>query len=133
MITMRKMRSRKPFLNAEEVKRREETRSKSRAVSARARASASAGGGVPCADEPFDASRYGTVDTLLDSYAAFHAHSIARGREGRPRRSLVFVPNQYGLGNRLRAVASAMSVAARGWNRSEMGTSTGKSLAKCHA
>ena len=35
MITMRKMRSRKPFLNAEEVKRREETRSKSRAVAAR--------------------------------------------------------------------------------------------------
>jgi hypothetical protein len=52
---------------------------------------------------------YATAREALDAYAAFHAH--ARERVPSTYDSLVFVPNQYGLGNRLRAMKSALLVA----------------------
>jgi hypothetical protein len=57
----------------------------------------------------YDMASYATPMEALDAYAAFHAHSLSTG-EAR-RRALVFVPNQYGLGNRLRAMKSALLIA----------------------
>ena len=60
-----------------------------------------------CADEPFDFRRYSSARRALDAYAAFHAAFNASPDA----RYLVFAPNQYGLGNRLRAMKSALLVA----------------------
>lgn len=49
---------------------------------------------------------YATAEAALDGYAAFHASALQQ-----PSQSLVFVPNQYGLGNRLRAMKAALLVA----------------------
>ena len=60
-----------------------------------------------CANEPFDFRRYSSARRALDAYAAFHAAFNASPDA----RYLVFAPNQYGLGNRLRAMKSALLVA----------------------
>ena len=52
---------------------------------------------------------YGTTAEALDGYAAFHSHALRATDE--PHKSLVFVPNQYGLGNRLRAMKASLLVA----------------------
>ena len=67
--------------------------------------------GAPCDHEPFDASRYASASTLMDAYAAYHAYSLSPESAAGPPRTLVFVPNQYGLGNRLRAMKAALVVA----------------------
>ena len=41
---------------------------------------------------------------MMDAYAAYHAYSLSQESAGVPLRTLVYVPNQYGLGNRLRAM-----------------------------
>lgn len=56
----------------------------------------------------FDLSLYETAAEAMDAYAAFHASSL---RSSETRQSLVFVPNQYGLGNRLRAMKSTLLLA----------------------
>ena len=60
-----------------------------------------------CENEPFDFRRYSSARRALDAYAAFHAAFNASPDA----RYLVFAPNQYGLGNRLRAMKSALLVA----------------------
>ena len=59
----------------------------------------------------YDVNTYTTAAKALDACAAFHAHALAQPRWGVAHQSLVFVPNQYGLGNRLRAMKSALLVA----------------------
>ena len=59
----------------------------------------------------YDVNTYTTAAKALDAYAAFHAHALAQPRWDVTHQSLVFVPNQYGLGNRLRAMKSALLVA----------------------
>ena len=58
-------------------------------------------------DEDFDLARYRTAAAAMDAYAAFHASALRSGKG----RSLLFVPNQYGLGNRLRAMKSTLLLA----------------------
>ena len=60
-------------------------------------------------EEDFNLARYGTAAAAMDAYAAFHASAL-RSRKSR-QRSLLFVPNQYGLGNRLRAMKSTLLLA----------------------
>ena len=67
--------------------------------------------GAPCADEAFDATRYLSAASMMDAYAAYHAYSLSPESAGVPLRTLVYVPNQYGLGNRLRAMKSALLIA----------------------
>eukprot|EP00966_Prymnesium_polylepis_P277664 6415160-Prymnesium_polylepis.1 len=67
--------------------------------------------GAPCADEPFDITRYESAATMMNAYAAFHAYSLAPENAGGVFRTLFYVPNQYGLGNRLRAMKSALLIA----------------------
>ena len=57
----------------------------------------------------YDAFGYNTAQEALDGYAAFHAHSLSA--KAQERKSLVFVPNQYGLGNRLRAMKASLLIA----------------------
>jgi len=55
----------------------------------------------------YDMSRYETTPEALEAYAAFHASKAADNTA----QTLIFTPNQYGLGNRLRAMKSALLVA----------------------
>lgn len=55
----------------------------------------------------YDMSRYETTPEALEAYAAFHASKAADDTA----QTLIFTPNQYGLGNRLRAMKSALLVA----------------------
>ena len=59
-----------------------------------------------CADG-YDIARYQTTSEALAAYAAFHASNAADPTI----KTLTFTPNQYGLGNRLRAMKSALLVA----------------------
>lgn len=52
-------------------------------------------------------ARYESSADALSAYAAFHATKASDADA----KSLVFTPNQYGLGNRLRAMKSALLVA----------------------
>lgn len=62
--------------------------------------------------DAFSVHDFATVESLLDGYAGFHSHAIATAAAGGPApATLRFVPNQYGLGNRLRAMKSALLVA----------------------
>ena len=56
----------------------------------------------------YDMDRYDTAGEALDAYASFHA---ATRLGGGAYDSVLFVPNQYGLGNRLRAMKAALVVA----------------------
>lgn len=58
----------------------------------------------------YDVASYPTIQDALDGYAAFHAHALAEPSSRRAP-SLVFVPNQYGLGNRLRAMKASLLIA----------------------
>ena len=51
-----------------------------------------------------------TTAAAMDAYAAFHAHAL-HGDTAQAHASLVFVPNQYGLGNRLRAMKASLLIA----------------------
>ena len=55
----------------------------------------------------YDMSRYETTPEALEAYAAFHASKAGDDTA----QTLIFTPNQYGLGNRLRAMKSALLVA----------------------
>ena len=68
--------------------------------------SMSAGAGA--AASSFDLAAHATTADALTAYADFHAAALANAH-ATP--SLVFVPNQYGLGNRLRAMKAALVVA----------------------
>tara|TARA_B110001452_G_scaffold177498_1_gene148894 strand:+ start:58 stop:1458 length:1401 start_codon:yes stop_codon:yes gene_type:complete len=59
------------------------------------------------ADGEYDISQYPSTAEALDAYASFHAAKVADASTP----TLVFTPNQYGLGNRLRAMKSALLVA----------------------
>ena len=60
----------------------------------------------------YDINGYASTAEALDGYAAFHAHALRQpDGVGKPHKSLVFVPNQYGLGNRLRAMKAALLMA----------------------
>ena len=62
--------------------------------------------------DAFAADDFATVDGLLEGYAGFHAHALAVAAAGGPTPpTLRFVPNQFGLGNRLRAMKSALLIA----------------------
>ena len=63
-------------------------------------------GSVGC-ESGYDMSRYETSAEALEAYAAFHASKAADDTA----KTLIFTPNQYGLGNRLRAMKSALLVA----------------------
>ena len=63
-------------------------------------------GSVGC-EGGYDMSRYETTPEALEAYAAFHASKAADNRA----KTLLFTPNQYGLGNRLRAMKSALLIA----------------------
>ena len=52
----------------------------------------------------YDMSRYETTPEALEAYAAFHASKATDDTA----QTLIFTPNQYGLGNRLRAMKSAL-------------------------
>jgi len=65
---------------------------------------------VWCSDgceDGYDITRYDTSPEALAAYAAFHASRASDPTA----KTLVFKPNQYGLGNRLRAMKSALLVA----------------------
>ncbi|KAL1521746.1 hypothetical protein AB1Y20_021401 [Prymnesium parvum] len=64
-----------------------------------------------CADEPFDAARYSSVGSLTSAYAAFHAYSLSTQKPEGSLKTLFYVPNQYGFGNRLRSLKSALLIA----------------------
>ena len=57
----------------------------------------------------YEMDEFADAATAMDAYAAFHARALTTGLARS--RSLVFVPNQYGLGNRLRAMKSALLLA----------------------
>ena len=59
---------------------------------------------------PFDIKEHATVASALDAYAAFHRAALSPDTDT-PHQHLVFVPNQYGLGNRLRAMKASLLVA----------------------
>ena len=63
-------------------------------------------GTVDC-EGGYDMSRYETAPEALEAYAAFHASKAADDTA----QTLIFTPNQYGLGNRLRAMKSALLIA----------------------
>jgi len=59
------------------------------------------------AQQPFRLEGYDSMHAAMQGYAAFHA--ALSQREDAP--ILTFVPNQYGLGNRLRALKSSLLLA----------------------